>query len=113
MTEVKEKLRKIISAETERCIGRPGGTLSSARDQLKRKYLGYGYAVDADRAEHGYSTYVDRSVMEAVEWAKPGLFRVFAVPVSFRLFFFLCLLLRKTCFRMLMLRQAADKLFGF
>lgn len=78
MTDVKEKLRKIISAETERCIGRPGGTLSNARDQLKKKYLGYGYSIDSDRAEHGYSTYVDRSVMEAVEWAKPGLFRVFA-----------------------------------
>ncbi len=76
--DVKEKLRRIIQAETERCIGRPGGPLSSARDQLKRKYLGYGYAIDADRAEHGYSTYVDRSVMEAIEWAKPGLFRVFA-----------------------------------
>lgn len=75
--KLKEKLRRIILRETEACMGKEGGKLSETRAELKRKYLGYGYKVDEDRAERGLSTYIDRTVMETVEWAKPGLLRVF------------------------------------
>lgn len=76
-TDVKARLHRIILSEMSHCIGKSGGQLSHARDELKKKYLGYGYTGDDKRAEHGYSTYVDRTVMEAVEWAKPSLFRIF------------------------------------
>jgi hypothetical protein len=75
--DVKARLRRIILGEMSHCIGKPGGQLSNQRDILKKKYLGYGYAGDDKRSKRGYSTYVDRTVMEAVEWAKPSLFRVF------------------------------------
>lgn len=76
-SEVKARLHRIILSEMSHCIGKSSGQLSRARDELKKKYLGYGYTGDDKRAEHGYSTYVDRTVMEAVEWAKPSLFRIF------------------------------------
>lgn len=75
--ELNDKLRKVIVRETEACMGRDGSKLSEVRADLKRKYLGYGYSVDEDRKERGLSVYVDRTVMETVEWAKPGLMRVF------------------------------------
>lgn len=75
--DLKEKLRRVILRETEACMGKEGGKLSQVRADLKRKYLGFGYKVDDDRKERGLSTYVDRTVMETVEWAKPGLMRVF------------------------------------
>ena len=75
---IRSRVRGIIMRESEHAIGRPGGKLSSERDKLKKRYLGYGYSVDDDRDERALSTYVDRSVMETVEWAMPGLMRVFA-----------------------------------
>jgi hypothetical protein len=59
-------------------MGREGGQLSVDRTQLKRRYLGYGYQHDDERQERQLSTYVDRTVMETVEWAMPGLMRVFS-----------------------------------
>ena len=73
-----EKLEQRIKKEQERCIGEDGGRLSSDRERLKLMYLGSGYEADEERAKLGLSTYVDRAVLEAVEWAKPGLMRVFA-----------------------------------
>lgn len=75
--DVKARLHRIILSEMSHCVGKSGGQLSNQRDMLKKKYLGYSYAGDDARAKQGYSTYVDRTVMEAVEWAKPSLFRVF------------------------------------
>lgn len=75
--ELKDKLRKVIVRETEACMGKEGSKLSEVRADLKRKYLGYGYEVDEERKERGLSTYVDRTILETVEWAKPGLMRVF------------------------------------
>jgi hypothetical protein len=75
--KLKEKLRKIIVRESEACMGKDGSKLSQVRTSLKSKYLGHGYEVDESRKERGLSTYVDRTVMETVEWAKPGLMRVF------------------------------------
>ena len=75
--DIKGALRGVIRREVEKCMGRDGSTLSSERAELKRMYLGYGYDTDEDRAERGLSTYVDRSVLEVVEWAKPGLLRAF------------------------------------
>lgn len=75
--ELKDKLRKVIVRETEACMGKDGSKLSEVRADLKRKYLGYGYEVDEERKERGLSTYVDRTILETVEWAKPGLMRVF------------------------------------
>ena len=72
------KLEKILRKEMESCVGLPHGTLSQAREALKDAYFGGAYAVDAKRAELGWSTYVDRSVMETVEWAKGPLLKVFA-----------------------------------
>ena len=76
-TELKDRVRRVIVRETEQCMGIDGSKLSSERTELKKRYLGYGYAVDDDRESKGLSTYVDRTVMESVEWAKPGLMRVF------------------------------------
>jgi hypothetical protein len=72
------KLEKIIRKEMESCVGLPGGTLSAARESLKGAYFGDSYKPDAKRAERGWSTYIDRSVMETVEWAKGPLLKVFA-----------------------------------
>ena len=74
---MKERIRAIVSRESKHCIGTDGGELSRARTDLKEAYLGYGYGVDKERAGRGLSTYVDRTMMETIEWAKPGLFRVF------------------------------------
>ena len=75
--DVKEQLRGIIRREMASCMGEEGDQLSTSRERLKKQYLGYGYGVDEDREKRGLSTYVDRTVMETVEWAKPGLMRVF------------------------------------
>jgi hypothetical protein len=72
------KLERIIRKEMESCIGMPDGQLSKEREALKGAYYGASYAVDKARAEQGWSTYVDRSVLEAVEWAKGPLLKVFA-----------------------------------
>lgn len=74
----KDRLAGIIRREMEDCVGLAGGKLSSDRERLKNAYLGKGYGVDAERAENGWSVYVDRSVMETVEWAKGPLLKVFA-----------------------------------
>ena len=78
LTDIQDKIRKIIIRESATAIGTPGGQLSVDRARLKKRYLGYGYAVDEDREKRRLSTYVDRTVMETVEWAMPGLMRVFA-----------------------------------
>ena len=75
---IKGALRRCVMREMEHCMGMDGGQLSVSRSKLKRKYLGYGYQADDERAERGLSTYVDRTVMETVEWAMPGLLRVFS-----------------------------------
>ena len=72
-----DRIRRVIVREMEQCMGIDGSKLSSERTTLKKRYLGYGYSVDDDRESKGLSTYVDRTVMESVEWAKPGLMRVF------------------------------------
>ena len=77
-TDVDEKLLKRIRREMLHSMGREGGQLSVDRTQLKRRYLGYGYEGDEERRERRFSTYVDRTVMETVEWALPGLMRVFS-----------------------------------
>lgn len=82
--DIKSKLRGVIRREVENCMGREGSKLSSERADLKRMYLGYGYSVDDDREERGLSTYVDRTVMETVEWAKPGLLKVFCADEVIR-----------------------------
>ncbi len=74
---MKESLRSLIVREAAACVGREGSTLSQARADLKRRYLGHGYSSDAERGERGLSTYVDHTVLETVEWAKPGLMRLF------------------------------------
>ena len=78
LTDIQDKIRKIIIRESASAIGAPGGRLSADRAKLKKRYLGYGYGVDDDREKRRLSTYVDRTVMETVEWAMPGLMRVFA-----------------------------------
>jgi len=75
---LKDRLRKVVVRESQQCAGRQGSELSETRSRLKRQYLGYGFSVDDDREARGLSTYVDRTVLEAVEWAKPGLLRVFS-----------------------------------
>ena len=83
-TALKEEIRRVIAREMEACMGREGSKLSAERALLKRRYLGHGYAVDDDRENKGLSTYVDRTVMETVEWAKPGLMRVFCADEIIR-----------------------------
>lgn len=79
-----ESLRRAVELERDRCMGRGGSALSQARESLKGQYLGAGYGVDAERRARGFSTYVDRTVMETVEWAKPGLMRVFCTDEIIR-----------------------------
>lgn len=78
LTDIQDKIRKIVMRESASAIGAPGGRLSADRAKLKKRYLGYGYGVDDDREKRRLSTYVDRTVMETVEWAMPGLMRIFA-----------------------------------
>ena len=75
---MRKKLRDHICAALQDCMGVEGSPLSQARVALKRRYLGHGYEADAERRERGLSTYVDRTVMETVEWAKPCLMRMFS-----------------------------------
>ncbi|WP_273524134.1 portal protein [Mailhella massiliensis] len=84
MDDKKDRVRRIILREMEQCMGREGSKLSAERAALKRRYLGCGYGVDGEREERGFSTYVDRTVMETVEWAKPGLMRVFCTDEIIR-----------------------------
>ena len=76
--DIEGKLLKSIRREMWHSMGREGGQLSVDRTQLKRRYLGYGYDSDSERRQRQLSTYVDRTVMETVEWALPGLMRVFS-----------------------------------
>ena len=75
---MRNALRAHIAASLQDCMGDEGSPLSQARVALKRRYLGHGYEADAERRERGLSTYVDRSVMETIEWAKPCLMRIFS-----------------------------------
>ena len=75
---MEDRLLKRIRREMWHSMGREGGQLSVDRTQLKRRYLGYGYQGDDERKARQLSTYVDRTVMETVEWALPGLMRVFS-----------------------------------
>ncbi len=75
---MKESLREYICSAMQDCMGLEGSRLSQVRDDLKRRYLGHGYEADPERRERGLSTYVDRTVMETVEWAKPCLLRLFS-----------------------------------
>lgn len=77
-TKYQSRLQGIITREMEQCIGVDNEQLSTARLELKKAYYGDGYGVDGDRRTTGWSTYVDRSVMETVEWAKGPLLKVFA-----------------------------------
>lgn len=74
----KENLKSTIREEMDNVIGLSEETLSNARTELKAAYLGLPYLVDEERAKEGWSVFQDRSVLEVVEWAKPGLLRVFA-----------------------------------
>lgn len=76
--EIRDKLRRIVVRESAHALGKSDGKLSNDRTILKEKYLGYGYPGDDKRKRRRLSTYVDRTVMETVEWAKPGLMRVFS-----------------------------------
>lgn len=78
LSELKERIRKIIIRESASAVGTAGDKLSAERVKLKKRYLGYGYSVDEGREKRRLSTYVDRTVMETVEWAMPGLMRVFS-----------------------------------
>ena len=48
-TDLKDRVRRVIIRETEQCMGIDGSKLSSERTTLKKRYLGYGYAVHDDR----------------------------------------------------------------
>lgn len=74
----RETLQAAIKAEMENIIGKSGDTLSEARARLMDAYLGNPLGSDPERRKLGWSTYIDRTVMETVEWAKPALMRVFA-----------------------------------
>ena len=73
-----ESLEKAIRQEMETAVGKRAETLSTARAALEAAYLGSPLEMDDARKEGGYATFIDRTVMETVEWAKPGLLRVFA-----------------------------------
>lgn len=75
--DVRDLLRKSISAQAPLCLGQEGGKLSNDRTRLKALYLGQPYKADKELSADGWSTYIDRTVMETVEWCKPSLFRIF------------------------------------
>ena len=60
--------RKIVSS-----MNREDGDLSDVRENLFSQYYGAKYGNERE----GRSSFVTREVMEAVEWAAPGLIRMF------------------------------------
>jgi hypothetical protein len=76
--DMREKIKRIVASWHPQCVGLEGGTLSKARERLKARYLGYGFGNDESIREQGWSTAISRDVFEVVEWAKPGLLRVFS-----------------------------------
>ena len=67
------ELVKIISEKLERALNAADGGLSQRRRDLFDRYLG---ALEGTERE-GYSKFVTREVLEAVEWAMPALVRIF------------------------------------
>ncbi len=72
-----EAFEKALRQEMETAVGKSAETLSAARAANEAAYLASPLGQDEERKKGGYSTIIDRTVMETVEWAKPGLLRVF------------------------------------
>ena len=62
-----------IGRKVEESIGDADGDVSEVRKENFNYYMGFEYGDEID----GYSKYVSREVLEAVEWAMPHILRVF------------------------------------
>ena len=71
MTEA--ELQAVLSRLRGQMLNAEGGELSDNRQDNLDRYLGEPYGNE----QPGYSRYVTREVMEAVEWALPSLLRIF------------------------------------
>lgn len=68
-----DELRALLTNLREQMLNEEDGELSERRQDNLDRYLGEPYGNEQD----GYSRYVTREVMEAVEWALPSLLRIF------------------------------------
>lgn len=71
MTEA--EIAAFLTSKILRAMNDEGGDLSQNRQDSLNYYLGKPYGNERD----GYSSYVTREVLEAIEWAKPAILRVF------------------------------------
>lgn len=71
MTEA--ELQAVLSRLRGQMLNAEGGELSDNRQDNLDRYLGEPYGNE----QPGYSRYITREVMEAVEWALPSLLRIF------------------------------------
>lgn len=68
-----ERLVQIIAEKINRALNRSDGEISERRQDMLDLYMG----ARTGRERRGYSRFVTREVMEAVEWAMPTLVRIF------------------------------------
>ena len=68
-----KELAGIVSGKLDRALNAADGGISERRQKLFDRY--YGAKEGTERA--GYSSFTTREVMEAVEWAKPAIIRIF------------------------------------
>lgn len=71
MTEA--EIAAFLTSKILRAMNDEDGDLSQNRQDSLNYYLGKPYGNERD----GYSSYVTREVLEAIEWAKPAILRVF------------------------------------
>ena len=71
MTEV--ELAAYIDRKVTASMNREDGDISDVRENLFSQYYGAKYGNERE----GFSSFVTREVLEAVEWAAPGLIRLF------------------------------------
>lgn len=72
-----------IAAQVERGINADDGEVTVVRQLMFERYLGQPYGNERE----GYSKYITREVLNAVEWGLPALIRIFLggqKPVEFR-----------------------------
>ncbi len=71
MTE--SELVAFLGNKIHQAMNDEDGDLSDVRQESLNYYLGKAFGNERD----GYSSYVSREVLEAIEWAKPSIIRVF------------------------------------
>ena len=68
-----QELSTLIGQRINAAMNREDGDLSDVREALYAQYFGGAYGHERD----GHSSFVSREILEAVEWAKPTLIRMY------------------------------------